>query len=74
MWTNPDSGYEWEVVPYTGFKKRLWFAGIKVGRFGFGVMGVKTVVDKDAKDAEDEQIAKVIESIPERREDFDDGA
>jgi hypothetical protein len=50
MWIDPNSGYEWERVPCHGFKRRLWFTGIKVGRFGFGMMGVKTVVDKDGEE------------------------
>lgn len=46
MWTDASNGYTWERVPCDGYKRRLWFFGIKVGRFGVGVMGTKLVEEK----------------------------
>lgn len=43
MWSSPDSGYEWERVSRHGYKSRLWFCGLRIGRFGVGIMGSKVI-------------------------------
>ena len=48
MWVHPDKGYVWRRVTWSndngdGREARLWFAGIKGRRFGFGIMGTKFV-------------------------------